>query len=83
MIVFRATPAQIEALNIEDFFTGHNLGLDIHGMHYYGCDRYCEKFPWITEEIKEDDSEEIKVAKTTFKSLEQVEYHQLELPELD
>ena len=69
MIVLKATAEQIEALNIDDFFTGHTLGKDINGLHYYSCERYCKEVE-MNEEQKE-----------LFDSLEKVEFEELELEE--
>ena len=82
MRVFRATTEQIEYINIDDFFTGHTLPKDKEGLHYYPCERYCEMFPEIMEDEKESDSEELKIARATFKDLEKVDFDTIELEEI-
>ena len=77
MIVLRAEAKDIEALNINDFFTGHTLGLDIHGMHYYPCDRYCK---YNEEELQKPENKDLLVL---FDSLEKVEFETIEKPKID
>ena len=79
MKVVRSTTKDIEALNINDFFTGHTLAKDKEGMHYYSCERYCMSNPEIMAEPTEEDSEELIAMRVLFESLEKVELEEIEI----
>ena len=71
MEVIRLTSEDIESLNIDGFFDGHNLAKDIHGLHYYPCERLCKSCEMSDEQ------------KALFDSLEKVEVEDIEREEIE